>query len=815
MISNFLKVTLRNLYREKMYALINISGMSIAIACCLILGLYLRSELTYDRHHLRHKEIYRVVQEINMNGKIDSFATTTVALGPMLAEEYPEVKDYVRLLGNSDQDYLFRYDDKAFYWNEVFNCDASIFEIFTHDIIYGDPKTALVEPDTVAVSETFSKKYFDNANPIGKVISNDSGNFIIKLVFADLPENSHLKYDVLISLTNKFPLPDNIIRRRNSLWGNMMFTYLLMPENYDPSQFEKISSTFFERHMAEMAKRMNATWHCWLQPLTDIHFQSEVEADLPTGNKFYIYGFAVVVFLILVVACINYMNLATARAARRAKEVGIRKVLGVNRTRLILQFFGESVIFSLIALFLGLVLMEIALNLTPANNLLGKNLALDLGRAPWLLMWMIVLGLMVGLISGSYPAFYLSSMLPLPALVTGLRAGKGNIRFRQLLVLVQFFITVSVIACTLIMALQMRYMSNKSLGFNKENRVILKLKSADVYEKLTTIRKELLKNSHILGMSVSNAMIGKSTEINVASVDNNDGVLEETTLKWMQVGDDFMEVMGMHLSEGRDFSKKLLTDVGTSFIVNETLVKKMGWKEPLGKRIRSSGVSGVLQGRVIGVVKDFHFASLHSPLDPIAMIRLDIDTIQTGAESRAFGMPFLILNISGKDISKTLGFLEEKFAEFDPKHPFQFEFLDDSLNSLYLSEQRLMKITGIFAGICIFISCLGLFGLAAFNTEQRTKEIGIRKVLGSSTWQIILLLFRNIFFIVLVGAAIASLVAYFAMDEWLTTFAYRTGINPLVFLVSAGVAAIVAFLTVALQSYKTAQANPINTLRYE
>ena len=241
----------------------------------------------------------------------------------------------------------------------------------------------------------------------------------------------------------------------------------------------------------------------------------------------------------------------------------------------------------------------------------------------------------------------------------------------------------------------------------------------------------------------------------------------------------------------------------------------MGWKEPLGKRIRSSGVSGVLQGRVIGVVKDFHFASLHSPLEPIAMIRLDIDTPQTGAESRAFGMPFLILNISGKDISKTLGFLEEKFAEFDPKHPFQFEFLDDSLNSLYLSEQRLMKITGIFAGICIFISCLGLFGLAAFNTEQRTKEIGIRKVLGSSTWQIIFLLFRNIFFIVLVGAAIASLVAYFAMDEWLTTFAYRAGINPLVFLVSAGVAAIVAFLTVALQSYKTAQANPINTLRYE
>jgi putative ABC transport system permease protein len=793
-----------------MYALINISGLSIAIACCIILGLWLRSELTYDQHHKRHKEIYRVVAEFNLSGKIDAFAITSVALGPMLAADFPEIKGYVRLLGAPDREDLIRANDKAFYWKSVFICDANIFDVFTHDIIYGDPETALVEPNTAAVSETFSKKYFGDANPIGKTISNDGGTYTINLVFADLPENSHTKYDVLISFA-KFSLPENETFRRQVLWGVSAHTYLLMPENYDPSRFESISSTFFEHHMADMAKSMNTTWRCWLQPLADIHFESDVQADMSTGNKVYMYGFMTVAFLILAVACINYMNLATARAARRAKEVGIRKILGVDRSRLVLQFLGESVFFSLIALFVGLVLVEIALNLPQANNLLGKNLDLNLVGEFWFPIWIILFGIGVGLISGSYPAFYLSSILPLQSLVTGLRVGRGRMRFRQLLVLVQFFITVSVIACTLIMALQRRYMSNKSLGFKKENRVIIRLKGADVYEKLSTIRKELAQNDHILGVSVSSAMIGRPMAVTLAKIENNDKVLEETSLKWMQVGNDFIDVMGMQLSKGRDFSKRLLTDVGTSFVVNEILAKKMGWAEPLGKQIQI----GVYSGRVIGVVKDFHFATLHSPLEPFAMFIMDIDTSQINMESRPFVQAFLVVNISGDNLSRALSFLEEKFAEFDPKHPFRFEFLDDSLNNLYLPEQRLIKLIGIFAGVCIFISCLGLFGLASFTTEQRTKEIGIRKVLGASVWQIIFLLFRNTLWLVLVSAVIASLAAYFAMDEWLAGFAYRRDIDIWVFLVSTALAAFVAFVTVALQAYKPARMNPVNALRHE
>jgi putative ABC transport system permease protein len=475
------------------------------------------------------------------------------------------------------------------------------------------------------------------------------------------------------------------------------------------------------------------------------------------------------------------------------------------------QFLVESIFFSLISLFFGLVLVEAALSFTPLNSLLGKSLALNLSNNPGLIGWMLVFALVVGLMAGIYPALYLSAILPLPALVSGIRTGKGDIRLRQFLVLIQFIITVSVIACTLLMALQMRYISNKSLGFNAENRVIITLRGADLIDKLPTIEKELAKNGNILGMSISDTLIGQSTAINVAKVENNDGMLEDTTVKHMQVGDNFIEVMGMQLASGRDFSKKLLTDVGSSIIVNEAMVKKMGWDEPLGKRVQIVAISG----RVIGVVKDFHFASLHSLVEPFILDRLTIDTKNIPVQQRPNMHVYFTLNISGEEISRTLSFLEETFAQFDPKHPFKFEFLDDSLDQLYASEKRLMKLTGIFAGICIFISCMGLFGLAAFTTEQRTKEIGIRKVLGASTMQIIIMLSRGILLLVLGGSVIASLGSYYAIDEWLTGFAYHTNINPWVFLLSAAVAAVVAFTTVALQSFKAAGANPVNALRYE
>jgi putative ABC transport system permease protein len=809
MFTNFIKVTIRNLYREKMYAIINISGLSLAIACCLILGLWLRCELIYDRHNIQYRQIYRVVNESvgDHNFNEGPSAVTSPSLGPMLADEYPEIRSFVRVR-IPEKESLICHGDDTFYWDSIFFADDNIFDVFTHDIIYGDPKTALVEPASIAVSKSFADKYFGDANPIGETVSDEERSYKITLVFADLPENTHLRYDALFAFSS---LEDPQKKSEQDLWSWNVHTFLLMPEGYNALDFADISDAFFARHMSEKGNIFNDTWRCWLQPLANIHFNSDVGFDQPTTNKFYFYGFAAVGVFILLVACINYMNLATARASKRVKEVGMRKILGAGRTCLIFQFLGESIFFSLIALFFGLVLVEVALNLTPINELLNKPLALNFRHGPGLLVWMLTFSLIVGLMSGIYPAIYLSSMLPLPALVTGIRAGKGNIRFRQLLVMIQFIITAIVIACTLIMAMQMRYVSGKPLGLEKTNRLFITLRDADLIEKIPIIKKELSKNSNILGISACSTMIGQPTPKSLMLKDNQD-LFGGSGLNRIWIDDDFVNLMGLELVEGRDFSKKLLTDLGGTCLVNETFVKsmgnKLGWEKPLGMPLP--------WGKIIGVVKDFHFASLHSPIEPFVLMSSSAPKVDnTPGEKESNSKSFLILHISGKNTSNTLCFLENKLSEFDRKHPFEFEFLDDAIDRLYLSEHHLMKLTGIFAGVCIFISCLGLFGLAAFTTEQRTKEIGIRKVMGASTWRIIRMLFRNTLFLVLGGAVIASLVAYYAMDEWLTGFAYRIGINPMVFLLSSIIAAGVAFITVSMQSYKTASANPVEALRYE
>lgn len=810
MFSNSLKITLRSLYREKLYALINITGLALALACCMVLFLYLRSELTYDQHHLNHKQIYRVVNEFSTPNTTESFAATSQMLGPMLAEDYPEVLDYVRFFINGDNALTLHHEDQAYYWYKTFFTDVNVFKVFTHDIIYGDPETALVDPYSIAVSETFARSYFGDENPIGKIITTDRGTnpYSISLVFADLPENTHLKYDVLFSYNNPArTTPDDIAQRERMLGNINGYTYLVMPENYRAEDFRDISKDFFDRHMARIASSMNYSWRSWLQPLADIHLYSDVSRDLPTGNRFYVYAFSAVAFFILLIACINYINLATARSAKRTREVGMRKILGISRASLILQFLAESYIYILIALVLSVVLVEVLLTLTPVNQLLGKSLSMSLFDEPRLLFFLLLMGSFLGLVSGLYPAFYLSSWKPLSALSGGGQTGKYNKRFREGLVLLQFTMSVGVIACTLLMAMQLKYINTKSLGFKKENRVVITLRGADVLEKNKLIETELLKNSRVLGVTFSQSMMGKNMPINAARIETSNGDVETTGVYNMGVTENFLDVMGMELLEGRDFSKKLLTDVGTSYVVNEALVGKMGWDKPLGKRINN--------GRVIGVVSDFNFSSLHNRIEPFAFTPTQINFDDIPDVMRQFMSMFLVVNIAGDDIHESINFLEQKITEFDPVHPFEFQFLDESLNELYASETRLMKLTGVFAGICIFIACLGLFGLAAFTTEQRTKEIGIRKVLGATTSQIIMLLSKNILMLVISGAVVASIFTWYAVNEWLEGFAYRAEINPLVFLLSAALAAAVAYLTLALQSYKTARANPVNALRYE
>jgi len=441
---------------------------------------------------------------------------------------------------------------------------------------------------------------------------------------------------------------------------------------------------------------------------------------------------------------------------------------------------------------------------------MGGQVSLNLLTEPALAAWLLGLGVLVGLISGSYPALYLSSWAPLSALTGTFSSGKSNLRLREALVLLQFTISAAVIATTLLMAAQMHYIATKSLGFEKENRLVVTLRGANTIEKLPAIRAELNKNAHVLGVAEAQRMLGDPTPINIAQMDNNEGVLQDQQLTHMPIGEDFVKVMGLKVLQGRDFSQHLLTDVGTNWLVNESMVRKMGWTEPLGKRIQL----GQASGRVVGVVQDFNFKSLHSPIEAFGMWRLVDDFSQTTEVFRPFQQRFLILNIAGTDIRQTLDYVEQVMSRADPKHPFEYTFLDDALDKAYKSEKQLMRLIGIFAAICIFIACLGLFGLSAFTTEQRTREIAMRKVLGATTWQIIALLARRILVLVVIAAVLASVIAYFGIDKWLTGFAYRAGINPLIFVLAAAAAAAVAFITVALQSYRTASANPVEGLRH-
>jgi putative ABC transport system permease protein len=815
---NYFVVLFRNLYRERLYALINIAGLSLGIASFIILGLYLRSELTYDRYIPNHENIYRVVNDLSINGKSDRFAPTSRALAPMLKEQFPEIQAVTRFQRNSTGEggVALRHDDTMFYWEHTYFCDPNVFEVFPPTrVLYGDVKTAMNDVGALAVSETFARKYFGDENPLGKVITTDGGiPLYIRLVYEDQPRNTHLKYDVLFTSVGLGFIheSENGAVRRQQLWNISDFTYVVMQPGFKPADWDRIDREFFARNMAEGGKALNATWRSYVQPLADIHLYSDLLQDEPVGNRMYLYGCAAVALFILIVACINYMNLATARASRRARSVGVRKILGASRASLALQFIGESMLFSLIALVLGVTLVEVVLRLTPLNSLMGQQVSFSLMKEPMLALWLLGLAVVMGLLSGLYPAFYLSSWAPLTALTGKQLAGRGSLRLREALVLLQFTISAGVIACTLLMAAQMHYLSGKALGYERENRLLVTIRGGTPIEKMETVRKELLKNSHIRGVSQLDQMVGREPSAVVAQVQTEAGAMERTMMLNMGIGEDLVPVLGLKLISGRDFTRRLLTDSGINFLVNESFVRKMGWTQPLGKLITFNG--GQRQGRVIGVVEDFNFRSLHKLIDPLVLMPMSNDVSGVPDLNKFFLKRVLVVSMTGEDLTDTVEYVGKVFTQADPRHPFEYEFLDSRLDNFYRSDRQLMSLIGIFAGICIFIACLGLFGLAAFATEQRTREIGTRKVLGATTMQIITLLARRILAIVLVAAVLASVLAYFAMDEWLTNFAYRAGINPLIFVLAAAAAAAVAFGTVALQSLKTARADPVEALRH-
>ena len=816
----YLLVLFRSLRREKLYTSINIAGLALGLASCLILGLFLKSELTYDRHYVGHENIYRIENEFTTAGKSENSAITSDALGPMLAAEYPNlIKASLRMRDNTNNVggiAMRRVDQPAtvYYWVNSFFVDDDIFDVLPTRVLAGDPKTALKESEgnTIAISETAAKKYFGTEDPMGKALVTDAVVVNrITLVFADLPANTHLRYDLLMGYSRPhLRLRDNPTDRRAQLLGTQgkTYTYLLMHPSFDPAEWARMSDDFSRKYMADQLKAHNMVWRSWLQPIRDIHLHSDVSYDRPTGNAAYLFGCAAVALIILVIASINYMNLATARATRRARSVGFRKILGASRLTLAMQFMGEALLFSLVALALAVVIVQAVLTFTPINTLMDNKVSIDLLQEPLLALWLVSTALGIGLLSGLYPAFYLSSWAPLTALSDKPPAAKGSLRMREVLVLVQFAISATAIACTLLMVAQMRYVATRPLGFEREHRLIVSLRGAPTIEKIPSIRNALMADSSIKGVTVAaqTPADGENAGITVAELENNDGVMEPQLINTLQIGEDYEKVLGLKVTQGRDLSSRLLTDEGTNLLVNEALVKKMGWAEPLGKR--------VMDGRVVGIIGDFNFKSLKHQVDPLVIRRLSNDMSRVPENTRPFQQRQLILDITGSNIGKTLSKVKQVMADADARHPFEYRFMDQTLEAQYKSELSLTKLIGIFSGVSIFIACMGLFGLAAFTTEQRSREIGTRKVLGATPWQIVGLLTRRILVLVLVAAVLGSVAAYFAMDEWLTQFAYRADINPLFFVLAALAAGAVAFGTVAAQSWRTANADPANSLRY-
>ncbi|NKB32526.1 MAG: FtsX-like permease family protein [Pseudomonadales bacterium] len=808
-------VALRKLAKEKSYVLINILSLAIGIGCSLVLALYLRSELTYDQHFTDHESIYRLSTHFRTaDGNDAEFAVTQEGIGPLLVADYPQLGSHVRFRGASQS--ILSHEGNRQAWEDLYLVDENVFEVFEHDILAGDPETAFDDMNSIAVSESFARSYFGDEDPIGKILESDSFSYRVTLMFADLPENTHLKYNALYpySILSAFvpDYEDNYIR---GLTGVSIYTYLQVNPGFDPGSFDGIIEDFVEKYMVENLARMNSTFRAELTPLADIHFGRSLPGDRPNGNIFYLYGFGAVAIFLLVIACINYMNLATARATKRAKEVGMRKVVGANRKQLIVQFLGESFVFTLIALVIGVIFAFAALAFTPIGTLMGKESLLAGLFTGSTVVGLIVLTLGVTVASGLYPAFYLSSISPKAALSSAKGSWKKGLSIRQLLVLAQMAISIGVISCTLLMSQQMRYISSKPLGFDKENQVWLSLRGADLLEQLDPLKNELLTEPNILDVFDTGQVPGFGNGINMIQMENNDGVVEPEQIEMIGVGLNYIQGLDIEVTRGRAFSEDRDVDESKSWMVNETLVQKMGWDEPIGKLIGQ----GDFQGQVVGVTSDFHYAPLNNEIGPLLMRPLLINFENTPPQTRPLQSRNLVVKITGENVGETFSRMEEIIREFDSSQVFDPTFLDARLDELYRTDANLMGLTEIFAGICIFLSAMGLFGLASFNTQQRNKEIGVRKILGASSPQIITLLCKNLVVLIAVAAVPATFVSYFTINNWLDRFAYQAEPSlfgaMLPFLIAILAVSSVALITVTVQSLRTVQANPIEALRYE
>jgi putative ABC transport system permease protein len=813
MVRNYLKVTLRNFRKQRIYALINILGLAVGLACCLLIFLYVRNELSYDAHHDRAGRIHR----LTVSGKIGDtefdVAAVAAPTAAVLMSDYPEVEEATRLYTYTRQlNRVLQYKEKAFKETRVVFADPNVFDVFTIPFVQGDPATALAQPNTIVVSEELAEKYFGSENPLGKTLTMDGDtDYEVTGVYKAMPGNSHFHFDFMAALIT---LED----ARDPYWlNNLSFrTYILLKEGASadalvarfPGMVRKYIGGMMERAHGQSFEELLESgmyFEYGMQPLRSIHLRSDlIEEFEPNSNIQYVYVFSAVAVFILILACINFMNLSTARAMKRAKEVGIRKVAGSHRTQLIVQFLSESVVMGLFAAILALVLVGVFL--PTFNQISGKDFMLASLADGGVLTFFAVSILVTGILAGFYPAFSLSSFRPIFALKQESTRGTRGRTIRNILVVFQFAASIVLIIGTLVVSKQLRYIQNENVGFDREQ--ILIVQDTNVLgEDIQAFKQEVLRIPDMMSGTVSSFLPVPSERM--VDVCMPEGMYREkgTPMQRWQVDYDYIKTMGMEIVEGRDFSREFGTD-SSAIIVNEAAARHFGWEQPIGKKVgdyslsRQSNDWQLIDWPVIGVVRNFHFESLRNRIGPVIL--------QISESPNLMAFRFKTGNLRGM-----IDQIRNVWKRMAPAYPFEFSFMDERFQAMYNAETRIGRILGLFAGLAVCIGAMGLFGLATFTAEQRTKEIGIRKVLGGSVSGIILLLSREFTKWVFISNIIAWPVAYFTMERWLQAFEYRTSLSWWIFAGSGLIALVVAVFTVIYQSVRAATVNPIESLRYE
>jgi len=819
MIRNYLKVALRSIFRNKLTAFINIAGLAMAMMCCILIYLFVADELSYDRYHTKANRTYRVTRNFLNKDGVPNLHLANVAppIGPLLKNDFGEVEAMARTLhfglviGLEENGELV----KNFPEDYLFVAEPEIFNIFDIEVKAGNKTTALSRPFTIMLSEKSAKKFFGNENPLGKRLrASDQFDLEVTGIYADFPKQSHWHPEELVSFST---LENDNIYGRDGLetnWGNNAFgTYILLEEGADPKKVEAGLPDFMERHFAPFVKtnwggapdyRASKSTTLFLQNLTDIHLRSHLDDELEVnGNINNVNMMSVIGVFIILIACFNFINLSTARATKRSKEVGLRKVVGAYRGQLINQYLSESVLISFFALVLGVGLAIMLISWL--NSFTGKSLTMDLTVNWQLYVGLIGFALLVGILAGLYPAFILSGFKPALVLKGQHGSVKGKGMVRRSLVIAQFSISIVLLIATAITFQQLNYLNTRNLGYDKDQIITLGYfdEIADSYE---AFYNELTKSAAIEN-------VGRSSRVPTGRlldsagpplITKGDSLINSTvTTKYVAVDNEFFRTYGLEMEAGRDLSKSVPTDDSLAFIINETAARAYGWKT-INEGIDKDFNYGNTRGKLIGVVKDFHFESLHQSIIPIVFF------------SRPNGFyNELSIKISGDQITQGLAHVEKVWKEFLPKRPFRYQFLSENYQRLYKEEQKQSQLFTVFSGLAIFIACLGLFGLATFNTLQRVKEIGIRKVMGASVPSILSLLSREIVILIIAANVIAWPLAWYFMNQWLNTFAYHIDMNIAIYLVAAIAAILVALLTVSTQTFKAAMTNPSNTLRYE